>query len=74
MTSVPLDQFESTFGKLIGELHPFCTLAPHSPLTPSFRPLSELSSEALGGSIVNVSDDFFASATCLLRVPVSRPY
>lgn len=31
----------------------------------------ELSSEALGGSIVDVSDDFFAAADCLLRVPVS---
>ncbi|KAK4057093.1 Allantoicase [Microbotryomycetes sp. JL221] len=45
---VPLDAFDSEFGKLI-----------------------ELSSEALGGSIVDVSDDFFASAHCLLRVPPS---
>ncbi|KAK4052373.1 Allantoicase [Microbotryomycetes sp. JL201] len=36
-----------------------------------FGKLTELSSEALGASIVDVSDDFFASAKCLLRVPPS---
>lgn len=32
---------------------------------------TELSSEALGGSIQSVSDEFFAAASCLLKVPVS---
>ncbi|GAA5992512.1 hypothetical protein JCM5350_003502 [Sporobolomyces pararoseus] len=36
-----------------------------------FGSLIELSSEALGGSIESVSDEFFAAASCLLRVPPS---
>ncbi|GAA5912775.1 uncharacterized protein JCM6883_006231 [Sporobolomyces salmoneus] len=36
-----------------------------------FAPLVELSSEALGGTIESVSDEFFAAASCLLRVPPS---
>ncbi|GAA5847645.1 hypothetical protein JCM3766R1_002433 [Sporobolomyces carnicolor] len=36
-----------------------------------FASLIELSSEALGGSIESVSDEFFAAASCLLRVPPS---
>ncbi|GAA5926177.1 allantoicase [Sporobolomyces koalae] len=36
-----------------------------------FGSLIELSSEALGGSIEAVSDEFFAAAACLLRVPPS---
>ncbi|GAA6024809.1 hypothetical protein JCM11491_005615 [Sporobolomyces phaffii] len=36
-----------------------------------FGSLIELSSEALGGSIESVSDEFFAAASCLLKVPPS---
>ncbi|GAA6060242.1 hypothetical protein JCM10212_003482 [Sporobolomyces blumeae] len=36
-----------------------------------FGSLIELSSEALGGTIEGVSDEFFAKAECLLRVPPS---
>ncbi|SGY62302.1 BQ5605_C007g04675 [Microbotryum silenes-dioicae] len=38
----------------------------------TFGTCIELSSEALGGSIVAVSDEFFAPAKCLLRVPPSE--
>lgn len=114
---VPLDQFDSVFGSLIGascpavargsssaalceSIEPALTSSPSVlaplPARPSVNPLrtatlshpsllrplshahshahlAELSSDALGGSIVDTSDEFFCTADNLLKVPVRRP-
>lgn len=72
---IPTDQREAVFGSLIGQsparlpddVSPARSLtAPHPP-----SEIAELTSEALGATIHSVSDEFFAEAQCLLRVPVS---
>lgn len=62
---IPLDAFADTFGNTTGELRPFHR-QPFLKIA-----LLELSSVALGGKIVNVSDEFFAAACHLLLVEVS---
>ncbi|KAI5479265.1 allantoicase [Pseudohyphozyma bogoriensis] len=47
------------------------TIVPLEQFEQTFGSLIELSSNALGGVIESVSDEFFADAECLLRVPPS---
>jgi hypothetical protein len=65
--SIPLDALATTFGQTTGER----AACPRPP----FRSLAfiwlELSSVALGGEIVDVSDDLFCAASHLLLVEVS---
>ncbi|KWU45936.1 Allantoicase [Rhodotorula sp. JG-1b] len=106
---VPLEQFDSVFGSLIGtspnshsrlvervltsrryhslgltsrrifryrQPHPaLCVSAIHHTVHATSRyaapELKELSSDALGGHVVDVSDEFFCSASNLLKVPPS---
>ena len=108
---VPLEQFDSVFGSLIGtspnshsrlvervltsrryhslgltsrrifryrQPHPaLCVSAIHHTVHATSRyaapELKELSSDALGGHVVDVSDEFFCSASNLLKVPVRLP-
>ena len=70
MTSVHLDQFDLVFGSLIGAF-PGSRRVLSQPPDP-YLAATELTSEALGAKIESVSDEFFADAACLLRVPVSR--
>jgi hypothetical protein len=57
----------------------FPHLSPSLPLSLALLPhlcdvrRTELSSEALGATIVDVSDEFFVTADHLLRVPVRLP-
>jgi hypothetical protein len=66
---VPLEQFPQVFGTDIGIKHAL----PPSDFSPDIHLYLELSSVALGGRVVSVSDDFFAEAFHLLLVEARHP-
>ena len=66
--NIPLDAFATTFGQTTGERR----LSSPGFFADSVFIGLELSSVALGGKVVNVSDEFFAAAFHLLLVEVSR--
>lgn len=64
-TRIPLDKFTETFSTATGTT--ISRIADRAQLTVN----QELSSVALGGQIISVSDEFFAEAFNLLLVEVS---
>ena len=73
-TSIPLDDFQLKLGSAgTGEddkpLSP-----PLPPLTPGCSSFPEISSVALGGKVIAVSDDFFADVANLLKVEVKLSF
>lgn len=76
-TQIPLEKFQETFSTAIGAsdllILPLFARLGTSTHAKSASCVTELSSVALGGEIVSVSDEFFAEAFHLLQVEVGIP-
>lgn len=69
-TRVPLEEFAASLGGFIGQSACFNPMLSYQQLNLP-KSMIELSSVALGASIVSCSDEFFAPASDLLKVAVS---